>query len=64
MSVAPRKLRQRALAQAIAQQELEGLAVPEATRRDLERVARGELSSSDVIDKIYRRYPDVPVFNP
>jgi hypothetical protein len=64
MSDAQRKHRQRALAQAIAQQELEGLSVPEAARQDLERVARGELRSSDVIRKIYRRYSDVPVFKP
>ena len=64
MSDAQRKQRQRALAQAIAQQELEGLHVPEATRHDLERVVRGEWRSSDVIRKIYRRYPDVPLFKP
>ena len=39
----------RHIAHAIAQQELEGLKVPEATVADLERVARGETGTDEVI---------------
>lgn len=45
----------RALAHAIAQQELEGLEVPEATIADLRRVAQGEIDTDEVIRNIQRR---------
>ena len=47
----------RAVAHAIAQQELEGLKVPEATIEDLLRVARGEIDTDEVRRNIYRRLP-------
>ena len=45
----------RSVAHAIAQQELEGLKVPESTISDLRRVARGEIDTDEVIRNIYRR---------
>ena len=54
----------RAVAHAVAQQELEGLTVPAATLRDLERVARGEISTTDAIRNVYARFGNVPVFQP
>jgi hypothetical protein len=46
----------RAVAHAIAQQELEGLKVPESTVADLHRAARGEIDTDAVIHNIYRRF--------
>ena len=46
----------RAVAQAIAQQELEGLSVPESTVEDLLRAARGELSTEEIIRNICRPF--------
>jgi hypothetical protein len=54
----------RAVAHAVAQQELEGLTVPEATALDLRRVARGELSSEQAIRNVYARHGNVPLFKP
>jgi Antitoxin VbhA len=54
----------RAVAHAIAQQELEGLKVPEATVGDLQRAARGEIDTEEVIRNIYRPFQDVPIFRP
>ena len=54
----------RAVAHAIAQQELEGLTVPEATIADLHRAARGEIDTDEVIRNIYRRFKNVPIFRP
>jgi hypothetical protein len=51
----------RAVAHAIAQQELEGLKVPESTVVDLRRAARGEISSDEVIRNIHRRSEHVPI---
>jgi hypothetical protein len=51
----------RAVAHAIAQQELEGLKVPESTIADLNRVARGEIGTDEVIRNIYRRSKNVPI---
>ena len=51
----------RSVAHAIAQQELEGLKVPEATIADLQRVARGEIDTDEVICNIYRRFQNVPL---
>jgi hypothetical protein len=52
----------RAVAHAIAQQELEGLKVPESTVADLRRAARGEIRTDDVIRNICRRFENVPIF--
>ena len=52
----------RAVARAIAQQELEGLKVPEVTIADLRRAARGEIDTDEVIRNIYRRFKNVPIF--
>jgi hypothetical protein len=54
----------RSVAHAVAQQELEGLTVPAATRRDLHRVARGELSIAEAIGNVYARFGNVEVFQP
>jgi Antitoxin VbhA len=54
----------RAVAHAIAQQELEGLTVPSATANDLRRVARGEISVGEAIRNVYARFGHVPVFEP
>jgi len=51
----------RAVAHAIAQQELEGLKVPEATIADLRRAARGEITTAEVIRNIHRRSKNVPI---
>jgi hypothetical protein len=45
----------RAVAHAIAQQELEGLKVSEATIEDMQRAAHGELGPDDVIRNIHAR---------
>ncbi len=49
----------RAVAHAIAQQELEGLKVPEFVVDDLGRVARGEIDIDEVRHNIYRRFQNV-----
>jgi hypothetical protein len=54
----------RAVAHAVAQQELEGLTVPAATANDLRRVARGEISVSEAIRNVYARFGNVQVFQP
>jgi hypothetical protein len=58
----PRNMR--AVAHAVAQQELEGLTVPAVTRSDLHRVVRGEISVAEAIGNVYARLKDVPVFQP
>jgi len=45
----------RDVADAIAQQELEGLKVSPATVEDMQRAARGELEPDDVIRNIHAR---------
>ncbi len=50
----------RAVAHAVAQQELEGLKVPAATVADLQRAARGEIETDEVIRNICRRVQNVP----
>ncbi len=45
----------RDVAHAIAQQELEGLKVSEATIEDMRRAAAGELRADDVIRNIHAR---------
>jgi hypothetical protein len=47
----------RAVAHAIAQQELEGLKVPESTVADLYRAARGEIETDEVIRNILQNVP-------
>ena len=54
----------RAVAHAMAQQELEGLKVPKSTLDDLRRVARGEIDTDEVIRNIYRRFNHVPILQP
>ena len=51
----------RAVAHAIAQQELEGLKVSEDTVEDMHRAARGEITSEEVIRNIYARFKHVPI---
>lgn len=51
----------RAVAHAIAQQELEGLKVPESTVADLHRAAHGEINTEEVIRNIRRRFENVPI---
>jgi len=51
----------RAVAHAVAQQELEGLKVPEATVDDLRCVARGEIDTDEVRRNIYRRLQNAPI---
>jgi Antitoxin VbhA len=58
------KRNMRAVAHAIAQQELEGLKVPESTIADLHRAARGEIETDEVIRNIYLRFQNVPIFRP
>jgi hypothetical protein len=53
------KRNMRAVAHAIAQQELEGLTVTATTVADLHRVARGEIDTDEVIRNIYRRVQNV-----
>ncbi len=54
----------RAVAHAIAQQELEGLSVSKATVDDMHRAARGEIPSDEVIRTIYARFENVAIFRP
>jgi hypothetical protein len=54
----------RAVAHAMAQQELEGLEVPKFTIDDLRRAARGEIDTDEVIRNIYRRFNHVPILQP
>ena len=49
----------RAVAHAIALQELEGLKVPDSAVADLQRAARGEISTDEVRRNIYRRFQKV-----
>ena len=51
----------RAVAHAIAQQELEGLRVSEATIADMKRAAQGEIRSEDVIRNIHARLKNAQV---
>lgn len=54
----------RAVAHAIAQQELKGLKVPESTVDDLRSASRGEIDTDEVIRNIYRRFNHVPILPP
>ncbi len=49
---------------AVAQQALEGLTVPAETVEDMRKIARGDMSSDDLIRKLYNRFPNVPIFQP
>ena len=57
-------VRLRAVARAVAHQELEGLKVSPATIEELRRVARCEISTQDVIANIYARFDNVSIFRP
>lgn len=46
----------RAVDHAIAQQELEGLKVPDFTVEDLRRAASGDIDTDEVRRNIYRRF--------
>jgi len=50
-----------AVARAVAQQEIEGLGVPESTVIDLRRAARGEIDTDEVRRNIYLRFQDVAI---
>ena len=52
----------RAVAHAVAQQELEGLKVSDATVEDMQRAARGEISSDDVVRNIHARLKNAQIF--
>lgn len=52
----------RAVAHAVAQQELEGLKVSASTIADLYRAARGEIDTDEVIRNIHSRLQNVPLF--
>jgi antitoxin VbhA-like protein len=52
----------RSVAHAIAQQELEGLKVPDSTVADLRRAARGEIDTDEVIRNICRQLKNAPIF--
>ena len=54
-------LNMRAVAHAIAQQELEGLRVPESVVVDLNSAARGEIDTEQIIRNIRRRFENVPI---
>jgi hypothetical protein len=54
----------RAVAHAVAQQELEGLTVPASTANDLRRVAHGEIHVAEAIRNVYARFGNVPIFQP
>ncbi len=54
----------RAVAHAIAQQELEGLKVPESTVADLNRAARGEIDTDEVICNIHSRFKNAQILQP
>jgi hypothetical protein len=51
----------RAVAHAIAQQELEGLKVPDSTVSDLRRAARGEIDTDEVPRNIFHRFENVAI---
>ena len=53
-------LNMRAVAHAIAQQELEGLQVPESVVADLHNAARGEIDTDEIIRNIRHRFGNVP----
>jgi hypothetical protein len=54
-------LNMRAVAHAIAQQELEGLRVPESVVADLHSAARGEIDTEEIIHNIRHRFENVPI---
>ena len=54
----------RAVDHAVAQQELEGLKVPESSVANLRRIARGEIQSDEENRNIYSRFKHVPLFHP
>ena len=61
MTSAQLKKNMRARDNAIAQQRLEGLAVPPEAVRDLDRIVRGEISTTDALHNAYARYAHIKV---
>lgn len=55
---------QRAVRHALAQQALEGLTVPPATVNDLERVARGEITTTDALRNVRARLANDQILQP
>ncbi|HUY69376.1 MAG TPA: antitoxin VbhA family protein [Alphaproteobacteria bacterium] len=47
---------QRAVEHAVAQQRLEGLVVPPEAARDLQRMARGEMTAADALRAAHARF--------
>jgi len=61
MTKSERAAHRRALDHAVAQQRLEGLTMSPETVAALKRVAKGKISTSDVIHELYTRYAHVKV---
>lgn len=53
-----------AVENAVAQQRLEGLEVPQETIEDLRRVAHGEINIEEGIKNAYRRFANAQVLKP
>jgi len=53
---------QRAVEHAIAQQRLEGLAVPPEVISDLQRVARGEMTTAEALLAAHVRFDHAEIF--
>jgi hypothetical protein len=64
ISEAEMQRRMLAVDNAVAQQELEGLTVSDATVADMRRAARDEIADEEVIANIYARYPHVSLLRP
>lgn len=54
-------LNMRAVAHAIAKQELEGLRVHESVVADLHRAARGDIDTEQIIRSVRHRFENVPI---
>jgi hypothetical protein len=52
---------QRAVEHALAQQRLEGLVVPPEVVSDLQRMARGEMTSADALRNAHARFAHVEI---
>lgn len=55
---------QRAFQNALAQQYIEGLHVPQSVVEDMQRAMLGEITSEQGIDNIYQEFPNVKIFQP
>lgn len=58
------KNNQRAFQNALAQQYIEGLRVPQSVVEDMQRAMLGEITSEQGIHKIYQEFPNVEIFQP